>query len=60
MEDRDVDYILTPCIIIDEHYLFKDITWSIMQPDNLYSSSMGVQTRFWYLTRKFICIIPLR
>jgi hypothetical protein len=26
MEDQDVDYILTPCIIIDEHYLFKDIT----------------------------------
>ena len=23
LEDRDVDYISTPCIIIDEHYLLQ-------------------------------------
>ena len=60
MENHEVEYISTPCLIIDEHYLLQGHHLKHMQLDNLYFSSRGVQTKSRYLTQIFVCTIPLR
>jgi hypothetical protein len=59
MESQEVEYISTPCLIIDEYYLLQGHHLKHNVARQLVFFFRGVQTRSRYLTWVFICIIPL-